>query len=474
MKKKLEQMEKYLKTLNTLSANQKAEFLEKILQNSPDLQKQLLNYFQTSIAIEKQNDMNFESLVIQFSKEYIEQLEALDLENPDYDREYNFSGRYYKHWEMDQLLVEDEVNELFDGFSAEMMKDTAKGDIQLVMAQLVALLSACKLVKIDDPNFNLGGDPNEAFLMNFNEVVDVIKPEISKTIFNTETVSISIFQTIDYCTKQPNTSIFYPIDLIIAFVLEQNTDSCIAVNQIFNKNTSWVNVFPISYLESIKNQPEEWVKEAEKHSPTNLLIAKRLLEYLAIYDIQSFHFSAKELFSVFPTELLDLIAASVDTAIDFDFAKEIWLIKTKRSLKVADYSRLVSMLYKTEKIDFIESYKTSTTKKFYVEILEYERRYGHIMQFVSSIKLSIYELKDLLLPIITIYPSECYQIIEQEIKSHLINHVSRDSYALSASLLTFLLSDSRNTEKVRQLKSELCKTYSRRPALLNEFSQIPL
>ena len=123
-------MEKYAQIIGSLTAEQKIDFLEKALLNSKELQFQFVNYFTNNQKDKVSTAINFNEKVIEMANNYQETLEALDLNEPDYDRYHNRHDRYYEEWEMAQEAVEEEVDELFQSYKADMIAQISQGNIE--------------------------------------------------------------------------------------------------------------------------------------------------------------------------------------------------------------------------------------------------------------------------------------------------------------------------------------------------------
>ena len=134
-------MEKYAQILSSLTAEQKIEFLEKVLVSSKELQSQFTKYFNNNQKDTLSVAINFNEKVIQLASEYQETLEALDLNEPDYDHYQYRNDRYYEEWELGQEAAEDEVDDLFQTFKVEIIRQISQGNIEYAMAQFTGLLT---------------------------------------------------------------------------------------------------------------------------------------------------------------------------------------------------------------------------------------------------------------------------------------------------------------------------------------------
>lgn len=464
-------MIKYKEIFKTLRSEQKLEFFEQVLNNSSDIQSQFVNYF-TKVAdsiTENKEDNNKD--IAHLIEEYKTELENLDLEEPDYGRWENKSDRYYEHWEIASELIDEEVSELFDEFSAEIVNSISQGEIELAMAQLTGLLIACETVEVDDPYDNLGGDPNLSFLENFEIIVEDIKGEIVKTILNPNMVSNAIIKTIEYLYDQNiEKSHTEKLDELMNYLLHINIDGSKTVYSTFNNNKDLILSFPNTFLASVKTtNPTMWLSEAEKLCSYDVHVASELLAYQSANDIIAFHQEAKKLFAIFPNELIDEITQLVDASIDFNFTIEVYKYNINKSQDIEVYKKLAVLLNKQEKQNFIELFKNEFSARFYIKLLEQEGEFEQILYYAQTYKGYITIYYDIMLPIIHKYPDACFKILQPKISTFLDTNINRTSYTLAANLMKFLASNNENIHKINTFAKELCKLYPRRSALKEEF-----
>jgi len=220
-------MEKYLQIFETLTTEQKLAFLQRILKNSRELQSQLINYFTNDQQDKKISSLNFNELVIKEAGNYISGFEAIDLEEPDYDRYHNRHDRYYEEWEMAQEAVEDEINEVFDSYRDEFLDLISKGELNIMMAKLTGLLIACYEADIDDPCDNLG-DPKEFFTECLSRIAKSVESEMIKIVFNSDSVVETIKNVIQcFVSGEANKFSTKVHDSLIYGMLNNNTVTCI-------------------------------------------------------------------------------------------------------------------------------------------------------------------------------------------------------------------------------------------------------
>ncbi|MDD4967909.1 MAG: hypothetical protein PHT07_00615 [Paludibacter sp.] len=468
-------MEKYAQIIGSLTAEQKIDFLEKVLMNSKELQSQFVNYFTNNQKDKISIAINFNEKVIELAEDYQETLEALDLNEPDYDRYHNRQDRYYEEWEMMQEAVEEEVDELFQSYKADMIVQISQGNIELAMAQLTGLLIACYEADVDDDYGNLG-DPQTYFVDSLKVVEKELEVEINRTILNTKSVSETIKDTM-LCFSTGEANLFSPDihDLIMNALLRNNPESCKSVYEDCKLNSCNINLFPNTYLQAVRIiNPELWVVEAEKLCTLNVGVAAELLEYQSITDKVSFYKNAKILYPIFSINLINLIASAIDDEYDVEFSKKLLIYKTNSQRKIEDYKRLAPLFTNEEKLDFIKTFKDSFSYDFYIQMLETEEMDAEILEYAKIYTGYLSKLTFIMRSVINKYPVQCFDISKPKIDVSLQNNMGRNYYHEVAELLKFLLTSKSNTIAVYDLIEEICKIYSRRPALKDELKAVGL
>jgi len=468
-------MEKYAQIIVSLTIEQKIDFLEKVLLNSKELQSQFVNYFTNNQKDKVSIELNFNEKVIELAEDYQEIFEALDLNEPDYDRYHNRQDRYYEEWEMVQEAVEEEVDELFQSHQADMIANISQGNIQLAMAQLTGLLIACYEADVDDDYSNLG-DPQTYFVDSLKEVEKEMEVEINRTILNTKSVSETI-KDVMLCFRTGEANLFLPDihDLIMTTLLRNNTESCEAVYEECKQNIYNIELFPNTYLQAVRIiNPALWVAEAEKLCTFNVGVAVKLLEYQSIANKVSFHKNAKILFPIYSIDLINLIASAIDDEYDVEFCKKILIYKTNSHRKIEDYKRLARLFTNEEKLYFIETFKDSFSYDLYIQMLETEEMDTEILEYSKIYNGYLSKLSFIMRSVINKYPSKCFDISKPKIEVSLQNNMGRNYYREVAELLKFLLTSKSNTIAVYDLIEEICIIYSRRPALKDELKAVGL
>jgi hypothetical protein len=139
---------------------------------------------------------------------------------------------------------------------------------------------------------------------------------------------------------------------------------------------------------------------------------------------------------------------------------------------IVHYNILREYLDEDKRLAFIKGFEDIYNKLFYVQLLEIEKQYGTILEFVTKNR-SCYDLHTIIKPIISIYPNEVLDILKAESDKQ-VNARGRSSYARASQLLQLMLPV---PEKKAALEAYVLKLYNhqpRLPALRDELSKAGL
>lgn len=468
-------MIKYKQILEKLRDEQKIEFLEKIIQNSEQLQSQLVAYFTNDISDTESTPLKFDEHIKNSTKEYLEVLEEIDLEEFDYDRR-SYHDRYYDQWEIEQEEAEEEFRDVFDNFELELTDVLLQGDIKTFMADFTALLIACHEADIDDP-YECLGDANDYLYDCLSGISNELENLICRTIFNVNSVSETVKSVMDFFLSGERSELPTTLhDKLMGKLLKENQESSRFVSEYFTLNPASQKQFPLTYLAALNHaMPSAWIKESEKLAPENADIAQELLISQAENDRASFCINAKKLFPLFQYQLVDQLSSLIDFDVEKDLAKDVLSFKVTQQRSLDDYKKL-SVLFgsDTEKQNFINQLKSGYDSRFYIAVLEWEGWYDQILIYAKNAGHFLSDYNYILYPILTKYPDECYKLAVLKVESELVNNMGRDIYERAASLLRIISTVPDLKENVIAVSRELTTKYSRRTALKDELKKAGL
>ena len=285
------------------------------------------------------------------------------------------------------------------------------------MAEYAALLMACHEAEMEDPNSNLG-DPREFLIQCFKDMTPDILEAVNRTIFNPQSLSMTVFQVIEFWMKDPTVKIESELpDHLMKELLKESAKACPAVHDYFSNKPAAKKNFPATYLEALQQvEPGLWAKEAEKYSVSNSGIAAKLLDYQANTDKQSFYRIAKTLFPVFTDRIIDHITPYLDLSVEKVFAREVLSFKVLKYRRLDDYMLLAGLFNtETEKLTFIGKLRDRWNNQFFIKVLDWEGMFGRIIEFARKTNPDLDQLRYILPPVINEYPQESFRIARKQI-----------------------------------------------------------
>ena len=135
-------------------------------------------------------------------------------------------------------------------------------------------------------------------------------------------------------------------------------------------------------------------------------------------------------------------------------------VSGKQSVK--HYHILKPYLSAEETIAFVDKFKNTYHTRFYVQLLEIEKRYEEILICVKKNK-DAFEIEKLIKPILNIYPQECFSIIV-EINNKAMKGYKRNRSTYQTMVKTLKLLPEITTKK-KETEIYLKNLYNHKPNL---------
>ena len=122
---------------------------------------------------------------------------------------------------------------------------------------------------------------------------------------------------------------------------------------------------------------------------------------------------------------------------------------------------------------FLDRIKANPARKrYYIQLLKEEKDYAAILNFVKN-HTNDSDFIEYIKPVISVYPTECFNIIRKKTDQHFENYMGRGSYREAVQWLKLLLNIEEKDlhEKIQRYFNSLFAIYNRRPALKNELKK---
>lgn len=466
-------MENFRQLYQSTSQDEKLSFLEQALNNSENLQNQFLSYFRETIENESVHITDFNDRVEQNAINFESEL-----------AEFDFSEYYYEEdWEYDrysdgnQDVAVDELEAFILARFVKLNQLLAYGKLNEMIAEHLALLTACEDAEIDDPN-EVVGDVQGILLNCYNKKTDELIAQINRTVLHSDVITEVIGNVCNCYLHGYSThcdSLKY--DEILNHLILKDDSIVKYVWRLFEDEPDLKGIFPGTCVEAAKKidpAGQRWLIEAENLIAFSENVTQQLLEYYKSIDLQAFLRVGKKAFSYYPDEVADTILNVADDTLDPQFSRKVldYMLFTRWNIKY--YKRLVKFLNPDEKSILIKSIEQSHYRNLFIDVLEHEKMFDQILDLAKTNFNVLSDYHMYFKPLLEIFPSECFRIIISRIRIDLESNPDRRIYNTVAQALSFLMGNSTLSGPVRAFVSELFLQYNRRPALKDELRKTGL
>ncbi len=377
------------------------------------------------------------------------------------------------------------IEEVFEGYEKNAINHITRGNLIGGVCVLLGLYEGYFNVKspaIDE--YSSFEDYNEELTSIFMQVAVKIAQEVKLSIKTQTAVKQLIdlvFERVDYYTSGDATLeeeqgiVYEPkkleallkaliIDETTATHLKQKMDAC----GWKDKDAAYIRLHIAQEL--VDN--DTWIEIAESFAGEEIeLVAKLLNKYEELGKTKDFYRIAKKAFKIWPYQVDEQLLDKIAPEHDKSFYIKVLSNYTSRKANILTYQKLREVWATGQKEQFIE--KNSNQEVFYVQMLQIEERYSDILDFVKN-NLSSLNFKQLISPIVTVFPNECFDIIHQKSLETLEEGRGRTLYQSVVSWLSLLKDLQGKESAAQQLFQQIYGGPPRLPALRDEMKQAGL
>ena len=461
----------------------KLKFLKQLLDRDMDLQQQFIEFT-------KDVSENLDNIVgkkIDVVKNQIHnELSSLDFDNIENEYENNHYGDY---WNDEGLydFADEMIQDVFTPYIDQAANYLKKGNLlDGIRINLGIYEGAQNLPELDNDDYCIfDGEYNASVQHILKESINNIALAMNEIVKSDEaTLQIIdlIFKRIkayDVENDDDEDGIYYNIKdfekLFQALVVNKKTATYL-YKQIKNNNSENSGAsYIILNIAEILNDETLWINTAETFSSNDKEITRRLIEKYKSKKLEKdFIRIAKMAFDNWPNDfdlyLINNLNKKQETGLYINALKNY--VRDKHKIKY--YEILRHYLTDIEKFRLVNEFKDSHNQVFYVQLLETEKRYQEILDCAEQNKDS-YDFDKLIIPILNIYPSECFTLIVNN------NNTAMDSYGRNRKTYQSMIKTLRLLKQITSKKEEsvlfLNKLYNHKPnlpALKDEMRQANL
>ena len=448
----------------------KLDFLFAILEHNEKLKDEFTNYVEIKGKSDKTPAYEmFVSVVKKHEQECREELEIIDVENPDWDSYIPSHSGYIEEWEQYQEATEQEIEAIYRFWQNSLIDTIIGQKIETGLAILIGAYEASLNSEINDTIDSLG-DPNEFFVEQHEELMKYYIEKIEQAAINEHSIFSSFRLFLEYCEKEypgneNSTRYFEPVLLALA---EKSGNPETILNQIENSNIEKKSLPQlVLLLNKLCGNSDDWLKSAKAYYLTDNKVAEELLKYYLENNIDAFNRTANELFEKDIYRWAKFLADKISEASDRQLFKNVFVELTIKDTKIEYYRKIKNILNEDEKEQLINAVYN---KPFQVQILEEEKQYEKIKQRVEN-NTGSWDFPKLIKPILNVYPDFCFETIQNKALKTIENERGRFIYSRIAEWLNLSkLIKGKETET----KEIIMNIYNHKPvlrALRDEFKR---
>ncbi|MBU1667765.1 hypothetical protein KKC13_05050 [bacterium] len=456
----------FIERYDEIENSKKLNFLKQLLLKDSDLQQQFLE-FTKGRSLDEIVGVDIEDIRTRIYNELVE-IDVAD----------KFEGEGHYHDYYDEMDGDELIEEVITPYYNEVIEYINKGNSLDAFRQILAIyeLSIIDIPEIPD-DYCVFGDGFALAIYYFVSVYpNKLSDQLTKVVLSLDNKKILIallfekYKNVEhkYNLNHFQSLLIYLIDdsemaHYFLNILEEkglySIDLALVLLQISNlldDDKLFLKVANEFYLEDKEVGHQLLKRHKNKHDRlefaniAGMLLEKNAKEY-ALYIIENLD---KDVYKT-------LYIKALKAYIDIEFS-------------MTHYKILRAYLTNIERLAFIDGFKDgySTSVNFYINLLELEKEYVVILNFVRENR-NVYALAKTLKPIATVYPDEVFEIIKKNC-DRLVNEKGRDSYKRASELLKLMLNVPQKKEVLKSYVSKLYNHQPRLPALRDELGKAGL
>lgn len=459
---------------NNISDHLKLKFLESIIRNNINLQKEFVGYTQSEQSKpEAYPAKQFIEIIKSTQKKYLECFENVDLENPDWDSYHAPHSGYIEEWEAYQQASEQEFEDIFSMFLSEAVnKIIGQKPVELV-AMLIGLYEATQDAEIED-DVNSFEDVNEYLLEEFISTMESITEKLKMAAISEKLITAAIEKFAEYCDAEyPENAHFVGYFEHLLIALAEKSSNPNQILSVIDQSTIERQAVPelILLLNKLAGNTTEWLQSAKQFYLINKEVAKQLLQYYFNSDKVNFIETADKLFNTDKPFWARFLKDYVSVELDKMLYVNVFYQLTVDEKDINHYNKIREFLTETDLNKLLS--ELSWEKAFVVRILEVEKRYESIKKIVEK-NSDHWQYEEFIRPILAVYPEFCFQHIKNKTIKTIEDQRGRDVYERIASWLKLTGKIAGFENEKRELINQLYNHKPNLPALKDELRKAGL
>lgn len=458
----------YKHILEVLPTEDKVLFLEELLKKNEPVRSQFISRFKKeSLYDPALSKASLLSLYAEEKANLLKALEGLDFVGFDWENYIPPHSGYIPDYEACEYMAKDMVTEVLYEPRKKILAYVREGKVAEGGMIIAAVYQACTEAYYAE-NYALE-DTEEEFLHLFQPTYEEALLEIKSVIINNDQIVV-FFDALftQYSGFGEDLRYFEPL----LKSLMHNEKIAAAGEDLLKKHKVGEEFLPQVFLQiyELLGNREHWLDHAHRYFRQDKELAEQLMFHYLKEDRKNFLNTAAEVFTAHPHTFDHFILENLDIKKEKAFYKMVLCRITGHEKDTEAYKRLKELLSPEEKEEF---YAGIWDKVFMVRIFEVENYFDRILQLVNTNQDS-WELNTMILPIIPVYPKECFGILENKISQSLAKERGRAVYKKIIKWMELLHQIPGKSEKTKGIIQEAYYYKPNLPALKDEMRKAGL
>ncbi len=425
--------EKFKECFEKADSQQKLNFLKQLIDSDINLQSQFVVFMQSEtkqVFDNEEDEVDIDSV----AEEIRDELSFLDF---DYamksgHHHYNYYGNEGRETEAYQLI--DNTLKPYYTTSVEYLKE---GNLLDAFRTILGIYEGTQ--NLDEPasDYDLFYDGYESIVSEY--VCDYFRSfakETEQIVRSNESVKSVIdlfferyneFQNSE--VEEDSEKIVYDVShfekIFISLLSSTEIADYLIVKIRENDLESLEFADVVLKIADLTDNQKLWVETSESFAEFSFDIANNLLiRYKRSNQTENFNRIALLMFSKWADRINLYLYENLDKENQRELYIDVLNNLTKSSHKIKYYNELREYFSEEQKNTFIENLSKSYCTEFYIEVLEVEKQFDAILQYIQN-HTDSYSLQVIINPILNIYPNECFNILKTRCEREL-NSSKRD------------------------------------------------
>ncbi|MBU0558909.1 MAG: hypothetical protein KKG93_04910 [Bacteroidetes bacterium] len=411
--------EDFINIFEKVETQKKLKFLKQLLDRDVKLQQQFVEFTKD---ISESLDNIVGEKIDQVKTQIHQELSSLDFDNIENEYEYGHSHEYWNDeglYNYARDMIQDAITPYINQATNYIKKGNLLDGIRITLG---IYEGAQNLPELDNDDYYLfDGGYNASVQDILEESINNIVLEINEIVKSDEAVLQIvnlIFERIKACAAEDEDDedgIFYNIKdfekLFRSLVINETTAAYLLQQLQNSKFENYDAAYIILNIAEIIQDETLWTITAERFSKNDKEIAMQLIEKYKSKEMEDdFTRIAKMAFKNFPNDFDLYLVNNLNKELEKNLYVDALKNYVKNKHKMQHYEILRSYLTDNEKISFVNDFIDGHNQVFYVQLLDCEKRYKEILDCAER-NIASYDFDKLIIPILNIYPTECFTFI---------------------------------------------------------------